>query len=165
MFCRCPISTGMFSIRVLECGRDVWVYPRMGLMSVHGKLLDVKHVPWGSHFWQEVLRAPYGVTRFIITKAPTIPMGWGSYIQIEFTGMDRHGGPVPCQWVCRGFGSRKGRSLLTHLHIIQKAIRRVNRVRNEHRTLAVAMGLHERLGGQSLINMLPAELMAAKIMA
>lgn len=164
MFCRCPISTGMFCFRAKGCDQHVCVYPRMGLMSAHGKLLDIKHVPWGGHFWQEVLRAPYGVKRFMLTKAPTIPMGWGAYIHIKFTGMDRQGYPLPCRWVCRGFGSRQGRSLLTHLHIIQKAIRRASQARREERMLAVAMGFHDRLGGQSLITMLPAELVACKIM-
>lgn len=164
MFCRCPITTGMFSINIPECEGGVTMYPQMRLIKVKEELLDIKHVPWGEHFWQEVLRSPFGVTKLILTKAPTIPLGGGSFIHLAFTGMNRHGAPIPCSWICRGLDSRNGKPLLVNLGILQKAIKRVVRRRRAERTLAVMMGLHERLGAMSLVALLPADLLASKIL-
>lgn len=159
MFCRCPMKDGEF------CVMDLTMYPQLGMLgSKKTGLLDVKHVPWGACFWKEALRQPYGIREINVVKAPTIPMGWGYFIQIFFTGMDRDGSPMQCSWVCRAFGGRDGRSLLAHLMIIQKAVRGFVRSRREARDLAVMMGLHARLGAKCRFSSIPEDVIAHKIL-
>ena len=158
MFCRCPVQRGVFSVM------NITIYPQLGMMgSRETGLLDMKHIPWGNCFWNEALRQPFGVQRIKIWKAPTVPMGWGNYIQFEFTGMDHDGTPMACSWLCRAFGCRNQKSLMAHLLIIQGAVRTFVRRRREKRALAVVMGLHERLGQFSHIQTIPVDLLAAKI--
>lgn len=158
MFCRCKMDSEPFPVL------NHMLYPQTGILSVDGALLDIKHVPWGKHFWDEATRFPYGLREMTVTKAPTIPMGWGYYIELAFTGMTLDGMPLPCTWVCRGFGVRKGRSLVAHLWIIQRAFRRVIRVRREARELAVMMSLHPRLGAESPLSCLPVDVLTQKIL-
>lgn len=158
-FCRCPLKDGVFSVKGFS------MYPQLGMMgSRETGLLDIKHVPWGECFWQEVLRQPYGVRAMSKLKAPTIPLGWGYFIHMFFTGMDRDGAPMPCSWVCRGFGCRNHKSLTAHLWIIQRAVRRFIQSRREARSLAVFMAGHERLGACSLLSLIPQDVLAHKIL-
>ena len=159
MFCRCPIKAGTFSVLGLD------LYPQMGIIgSPSLGLVDIKHVPWGACFWREVLREPYGVREMTIVKAPTIPMGWGFYIHIFFTGMAHDGSPLPCSWVCRGFGCRTHKSLLAHLWIIQRAVLKFVRARIESRKLAVMMGEHARLGTESPLSVVPEDILRHRIL-
>ena len=158
MFCRCPIQRDFFFVS------NITIYPRLGLLgSAETGLLDMKHIPWGNCFWNEALRQPFGIRKIKIWKAPTIPMGWGNFIEFEFIGMDSDGTPMTCSWLCRAFGCRNQKSLMAHLLIIQGAVRKFVRHRREQRALAVVMGLHERLGQFSHIQTMPVDLLAAKI--
>lgn len=158
MFCRCKMEPG--PIPVL----NYTLYPQTGVMGVDGVMLEIKHVPWGRHFWEEVTRTPYGVRGMTVTKAPVIPIGWGYYIELAFTGMMMDGNPLPCTWVCRGFGIRKGKSLMAHLWILQRAIRRWVQMQRKSRVLAVMMSLHARLGAMSLLSCIPADVLSQKIL-
>ena len=157
-FCRCEMESKPLPLL------HYTLYPGMGIVAGEGLLLDVKHVPWGSHFWSEALRAPYGVTGVKMERAQTIPLGWGHYLQIAFTGVGFRGEPVPATWACRAFGSRDGKSLLARLWTIQRAAREFIRRRREARLLSVLMGLHERLGSQSPLSLLPADLLRNEIL-
>lgn len=159
MFCRCPAEPGEF------CVQGMSVYPQLGLIgSKTIGLFDIKHVPWGGCFWKEVLRRPYGVRRLTVLKALNTPMGWGSYFHMTFTGMDRTGTPRPCSLVCKGFGCRNGKSLKAHLWIIQRAVFRFTRKRLESRALAVMMATHGRIGPDSLLSMIPEDVIRHKIL-
>ena len=158
MFCRCKMNDGPFPVL------NYMLCPQIGILSLNGAMLDIKHVPWGRHFWEEATRYPYGLREMAVKKAPTIPMGWGYYIELAFTGMTLDGMPLPCTWLCRGFGVRRGRSLAAHLWIIQRAFRRVLVLRREARELAVMMSLHPRLGGVSSLACLPADVLTQKIL-
>lgn len=159
MFCRCPIQPGKFEVLGL-C-----VYPQLGMIGSKSLgLMDIKHVPWGACFWKEVFRQPYGVKEYSIVKAPTIPMGWGFFFHIFFTGMSLDGTPLPCSWVCRGFGCRRGRSLQAHLWIIQRFVRTFLRARHESRALALMMGTHARLAPDGLLSMIPADVFRHNIL-
>lgn len=158
-FCRCEMEPQPLSLL------HYTLYPGMGVLAGDGLLLDVKHVPWGRHFWCEALREPYGVTEVKTERAQTIPLGWGYYLQIAFTGVGFYGEAVPSTWACRAFGSRDGKSLLVRLWTIQRAAREFIRRRRESRLLPVLMGLHERLGSASPLSLLPADLLRNDILA
>lgn len=159
MFCRCAMKDGEFCVKGLS------MYPQLGMLGSRDMgLLDIKHVPWGECFWKEVMRQPYGVRGISHVKAPTIPMGWGYFIQMFFTGMDRDGAPMPCSWVCRAFGCRRKKSLMAHLWIIQRAVRKFVRERHEARALALCMAGHRRLGACSLLSVIPEDVLAHKIL-
>jgi hypothetical protein len=159
MFCRCEMRRDV--VRVVS---DVNLYPQAGVLACGKMLMDVKHVPWGQHFWDEAMREPYGVRKMELSRAPTIPIGWGYIIQLFFMGKDSEGVPIPCSWICRGFGCRERKSLLAHLWIIQRAIRGAVTYRRQKRALCMMMGTHERLGEACLIASIPTDIWRTHIL-
>lgn len=167
--CECPIKNGYLHRKVMVPSQprgilsplaclDMFYYQHLGLLGVGGYLLGINHVGWGEHFWKEI-------------EESLVDM------QMHLTRVDNHcffnlnmihaakgsrGEFVPCTWGCRVFPLRQRILLSVYLRRIQRAAKLFVW---RKRILALCMGLHTRLGSNSLIQNLHGDALASVLLA
>ena len=148
--CRCNLNASE-----MIHGADASLYPKAGCFRV-GKILysarEFYNV-FGRHMWEMFIHNPAGVSQRRVYLLGRFGLYSVKFILISGTGIS-----LFCTSTIHG--------LLPSVHIrrIQRAIRAFLRLKFEQRALAMAMGLHERLGERAGVSGLPVDIVA-KILA
>jgi hypothetical protein len=159
--CECPLENRIIHLKTISPTQPAGVlapgkvfistfYPQASMLHVGGLLLSVNHVGWGKHFWLDMSSTAYGKLLQLTKDAKNRCF----HLTFHYRVVGAHDQIVPCVWACCLFPMRQGILLKTHVRRIIKAVRGFLAVRRSQRFLALAMGLHERLGKDSLVRAL-----------
>lgn len=163
--CECPMQGGEIITKkvgisnvhgVLESnGRiEITYYAKAGLVSIGGYLLSVLHVGWGNHFWKTIVDISHDIK---------VQLSKGSsyyYITMNYAVIGGGGNLVPCTWSCPASTFRSGVHVLVYVRRIRKAIKRFLRMKYMDKMLALMMGLHWRLGENSIVRFIHEDTLA-----
>jgi hypothetical protein len=154
MVCKCPIQ-GKGPVHLLKQGDTH--YPQMGYMCIGGIMVDPGIIDGRSK--ERGLEPRRRVLTLSLIK------NWASdtyTVATTHVGMDRASGlTFLCTDSCAATPFRKGVLLSVLIRRVQRCARR----RRADKFLAVMMCSHERLGGVSMLSMLPPEILREKILA
>ena len=142
--CRCNLNASE-----MIHGTDASLYPKAGCFRVGKILYSAREFynAFGRHMWEMFIHNPAGVSQRRVYRLGRL--GLYSVKLLVRSGT-----------VIAFFSTPTVNGLLPSVHIrrIQLAIRAFLRWKFEQRALAMAMGLHERLGDRTCIGGLPAEI-------
>lgn len=167
--CECPIEGGIIHRKVVVqsplggilprlASLDVVYYQRLGLLGIGGYLLGINHVGWGVHFWKELQESLVDM-QIHLTHAN----GHCFFnLNMLYAARGSRGETVPCTWGCRVFPLRQKVLIIVYLRRIQRAVRLFIW---KKRILALCMGLHPRLGCDSLVQSLHGDALATVLLA
>jgi hypothetical protein len=137
-------------------------YPKAGLISIGTHLLSVLHVGWGKHFWENIAKTPHGIKIQLssVDDANLTRLRLNYYITMNFTMIGDGGNLVPCTWSCPASPLRWSVHISVYLRRISRAIKRFLQRKYADKMLALTMGLHVRLGAESLLRCLHGDTLA-----
>ena len=165
--CECRIEQGIISKRVViqnypqgvllpNAIMQATYYPKASLLCIDRFLLSVRHVGWGKHFWQELLDTPEGILMQLLRDDKHC---FFNLVMIYATKGIR-GQTVACTWACLACPLRQSVLILVYLRRIQRTVKTFLAYRRARRVLAFTMGMHARLGQNSMVGMLHQDTLA-----
>jgi hypothetical protein len=159
--CECPIEKGIIHkcVWIQDYPRGVLppssvmqasYYPKASMLCVGGFLLSVRHVGWGKHFWQELIDIPEGILMQLWREKTQCYYN----LTMIYATRGSRGETVACTWACLACPLRQRVLLLVYLRRIQRGVKKFLASRRSSRYLAFSMGLHDRLGRNSVVGWL-----------
>ena len=154
--CRCSPGS-----REMIHSADASLYPQAGFFRIGRVLYNARkfYGKFGRHMWEMFIHNPTGVGRRYVYHR--VRFGYYRMTYDETYGLyDETFGLGGGCGMSLGFNPTVNGVLLSvSIRRIQRAMRVCLRRRQEARSLAVAMGLHERLGGRSCLLEVPVDVL------
>jgi len=126
-------------------------YPASGMFLIENKLVSLGGSAWGRRFWVDAFKA----ADVVLTLTMRIVDG---RVLIKMTHTSRSAQTrreIPCTWESTASLFHKGVMIVFLVRRIQRAVLRFLHRRAEPRRLALAMGLHAKLGACSPLFAMP----------
>lgn len=143
-------------IQLLACH---FYYPMSGLFLVNNRLVTLGGSAWGRRFWVDAIRSADLIQSLNVRVEGDLVL-----LRMTHTSTDAHARhEIPCVWESTVSLLHNQVLLLVLVKRIQRAVLRFLYRLATPKRLALAMGLHAKLGANSQLSVLPADFFGCAI--